>query len=139
MRYQLIAGPEELNDVRIQWVSGRPGEAPAYGGTGFIITEDGRIAAVYLFSTSYCDLDFAVRRPTRGIRKWREEYFGSLKLLCLKRNIVVETLSYYRVSTEKQGNQELGSGQRPVEPIKIWKMPPFVGVSLNWQVTAPQL
>jgi len=33
-RYQPIAGPEELcNGGRIQWVSGRPGEAPAYAGT----------------------------------------------------------------------------------------------------------
>ena len=30
-------------------VSGRPGEAPAYAGTDFIIARDGRIAAVYLF------------------------------------------------------------------------------------------
>jgi hypothetical protein len=28
---------------------GPPGEAPAYAGTDFIIAEDGRIAAVYLF------------------------------------------------------------------------------------------
>jgi hypothetical protein len=49
-RYQPIAGPEELgNGGRIQWVSGRPGEAPAYAGTDFIIARDGRIAAVYLF------------------------------------------------------------------------------------------
>jgi len=49
-RYQSIAGPEELgNGGRIQWVSGRPGEAPAYAGTDFIIARDGRIAAVYLF------------------------------------------------------------------------------------------
>ena len=27
----------------------RPGEAPAYAGTDFIIARDGRIAAVYLF------------------------------------------------------------------------------------------
>ena len=48
--YQPIAGPEELGSGgRIQWVSGRPGEAPAYAGTDFIIAEDGRIAAVYLF------------------------------------------------------------------------------------------
>src|SRR5262245_60842152 len=34
-RYQPIAEPEELgNGGRIQWVSGRPGEAPAYAGTG---------------------------------------------------------------------------------------------------------
>jgi hypothetical protein len=49
-RYQPIAGPEELDDGgRIQWVSGRPGEAPAVSGTDFIIARDGRIAAVYTF------------------------------------------------------------------------------------------
>jgi hypothetical protein len=49
-RYQPIAGPEELGDGgRVQWVSGRPGEAPAYAGTDFIISRDGRIAALYLF------------------------------------------------------------------------------------------
>jgi hypothetical protein len=46
-RYQPIAGPEELgNGGR---VSGRPSEAPAYAGTDFIISRDGRIAALYLF------------------------------------------------------------------------------------------
>jgi hypothetical protein len=49
-RYQPIAKPEELgNGGRVQWVSGRPGEAPAYAGTDFIIARDGRIAALYLF------------------------------------------------------------------------------------------
>ena len=49
-RYQPIAEPEELgNGGRIQWVSGRPGEAAAYAGADFIIAQDGRIAAVYLF------------------------------------------------------------------------------------------
>jgi SnoaL-like domain len=49
-RYQTIAPPEESGDGgRVQWVSGRPGEAPAYAGTDFIIARDGRIAAVYLF------------------------------------------------------------------------------------------
>ena len=49
-RYQPIAEPEELgNGGRIRWVSGRPGEAPAYAGTDFIVVRDGRIAALYLF------------------------------------------------------------------------------------------
>jgi hypothetical protein len=49
-RYQPIAAPEETGDGgRIQWVSGRPGEAPAYAGTDFIVTRDGRITAIYLF------------------------------------------------------------------------------------------
>ena len=42
--------PEELgNGGRVRWVEGRPGDAPAYAGTDFIIARDGRIAAVYLF------------------------------------------------------------------------------------------
>ena len=49
-QYQPIAEPDVSGDGgRIQWVSGRPGEAPAYAGTDFIIARDGRIAAVYLF------------------------------------------------------------------------------------------
>jgi hypothetical protein len=49
-RYQLIAEPEELGNAgRVPWVSGRPGEAPSYAGTDFIIARDGQISAVYLF------------------------------------------------------------------------------------------
>jgi hypothetical protein len=49
-RYQPIAEPEELGNAgRVKWVEGRPGEAPAVAGTDFIIAQDGRIAAVYLF------------------------------------------------------------------------------------------
>jgi hypothetical protein len=49
-RYRPIAGPEELgNGGRIRWISGRPGEPPAYVGTDFIIAQNGRIVAVYLF------------------------------------------------------------------------------------------
>jgi SnoaL-like domain len=49
-RYQPIAEPEELgNGGRVRWVSGPPGESPAYAGTDFIIARDGRIAALYLF------------------------------------------------------------------------------------------
>jgi hypothetical protein len=49
-QYQPIGEPEELgNGGRVQWVSGRSGEAPAYAGTDFIIVRDGRIAALYLF------------------------------------------------------------------------------------------
>ena len=48
--YQPIAEPEEVgNGGRVQWVEGRPGKAPAYAGTDFIIARDGRIAAIYLF------------------------------------------------------------------------------------------
>src|SRR4029077_7707182 len=45
-RYQPIAEPEETgNSGRVRWGEGRPGEAPAYAGTDFIIARDGRIAA----------------------------------------------------------------------------------------------
>jgi len=49
-QYQPTADPEELgNGGRVEWVAGRPGEAPVYAGTDFIIARDGRIAAIYLF------------------------------------------------------------------------------------------
>ena len=49
-QYRPIASPEEMGDGgRVLWVSGRPGEAPAYAGTDFIIARDGRISALYLF------------------------------------------------------------------------------------------
>jgi hypothetical protein len=49
-QYQPIAEPDVSGDGgRIQWVLGRPGEAPAYSGTDFIVARKGRIAAVYLF------------------------------------------------------------------------------------------
>jgi SnoaL-like domain len=49
-RFQPIAGPEEMgNGGRIQWLSGRPGAAPAIAGTDFIIARNGRVAAVSLF------------------------------------------------------------------------------------------
>src|SRR5215467_10494187 len=49
-QYQPIAEPEELGNAgRVRWVSGRPGEAPSYAGTDFLIARDERITAVYLF------------------------------------------------------------------------------------------
>jgi len=53
-RYRVTVEPEqEGNGGRIQWVEGRPGEAPAVAGTDFIIARDGRIAAIISSSTSY--------------------------------------------------------------------------------------
>jgi hypothetical protein len=49
-RYQPLAPPEELGNAgRVRWVSGRPGDAPEYAGTDFIIVRDGQIVATYLF------------------------------------------------------------------------------------------
>src|SRR6202044_850132 len=49
-RYQPTTEPAESgNGGLVRWVSGSPGEAPAYAGTDFIIAQDGRISAVYLF------------------------------------------------------------------------------------------
>jgi hypothetical protein len=48
--YQPISPPEEVGDGgRVRWVSGSPGEPPAYAGTDFIVARDGKIAAIYLF------------------------------------------------------------------------------------------
>jgi hypothetical protein len=53
-RYTPTRQPEVLHEAagRLQWVSGRPGEAPAYSGTDVIVVKDGRIAALYLFFDS---------------------------------------------------------------------------------------
>jgi hypothetical protein len=49
-QYQLLAPPEVVGDAgRVRWVSGSPGQPPAYAGTDFILVRDGKIAAVYLF------------------------------------------------------------------------------------------
>jgi hypothetical protein len=49
-RYQVIAGPEQVGDGgRIQWLEGRPGEAPVVAGTDFIVARDSRIATIYFF------------------------------------------------------------------------------------------
>jgi hypothetical protein len=49
-RYQPLSPPDVLGDAgRVRWVSGEPGQPPAYAGTDFIIARDGKIAAVYLF------------------------------------------------------------------------------------------
>ena len=49
-RYRPLSPPEERGDAcRGRWVSGAPGQPPAYAGTDFIVARDGKIAAVYLF------------------------------------------------------------------------------------------
>jgi hypothetical protein len=49
-RYQPLAEPEETGEGgRVRWVSGAPGKAPEYARTDFIVTRDGRIAALYLY------------------------------------------------------------------------------------------
>jgi hypothetical protein len=53
-RYQPNCPPEELgNGGRIRWVPGRPGEAPAYAGTDFIIAGTAGLPPFIFFSTSY--------------------------------------------------------------------------------------
>ena len=48
--YQPLAAPEVAGDAgRVRWVSGSPGQPPAYAGTDFIVARDGKIAAIYLF------------------------------------------------------------------------------------------
>jgi hypothetical protein len=70
-RYQPISPPEELgNSGRIKWISGRPGDVPAYAGTDFIIVRDGRIAALYLFFDGFFDKrerDLALAGESTGV------------------------------------------------------------------------
>jgi hypothetical protein len=49
-QYQPIGAPEVVgNGGRVRWTEGRPGATPEVAGTDFIVTRDGRIAAIYLF------------------------------------------------------------------------------------------
>jgi hypothetical protein len=49
-RYQMTAAPQEYCDAgMVPWISGRPGEVPAYSGRDFVIARDGRIVALYMF------------------------------------------------------------------------------------------
>jgi hypothetical protein len=49
-QYQPLQAPEVFEDAgRVRWVSGIPGQPPEYAGTDFILSRNGRIAAVYLF------------------------------------------------------------------------------------------
>ena len=75
------------------------------------------------FSTSYRELDSAVRRPTRRIGKLRgEDVSRSLKLLCLKRNIenlsTIQEKSGYllgqRGNERFVGNPEVTSYEHPI-------------------------
>jgi hypothetical protein len=53
-RYTTTTPVEALHDQagRVEWVAGAPGEPPAYAGTDFIVAQDGKISAIYLFSTA---------------------------------------------------------------------------------------
>ena len=88
-QYQPIAEPEESgNGGRVPWVSGRlarrrltPGRISSSPGTA-------GLPPFISSSTSYRELDSAVRRPTRRIGKLRgKDVSRSTKLLCLRRNI----------------------------------------------------
>src|SRR6202140_1756107 len=49
-RYQVTAAPQEYCGAgMVPWISGRPGEEPAYSGRDFRMVPDGRIKALYMF------------------------------------------------------------------------------------------
>jgi hypothetical protein len=49
-QYTVLSPPEVTgNGGRVHWVEGSPGKPPSVAGTDFIISRDGKIAAVYLF------------------------------------------------------------------------------------------
>jgi hypothetical protein len=65
-RYQPITEPEELgNGGRVQWVSGRPGEAPTYAGTTSLPGTAG-LPPFISSSTSYPELDSTVQGRLSG-------------------------------------------------------------------------
>jgi len=49
-------------------VSGRPGEAPAYAGTDFILAQMAGLPSFISFLTSYPEMDSAVLRYTHNER-----------------------------------------------------------------------
>src|SRR5437870_2672100 len=79
-RYQPITEPAESgNGGLVRWVSGRPGEAPAYAGTDFIIARDGPgLPPFIFFSTNYPDLDSAVLRHRDNERFVGKPYLTGL-------------------------------------------------------------
>ena len=79
-RYQPIAKPEELgNGGRVQWVSGRPVEAPAYAGLISSLPGTAGLPPFIFFSTSYPELDSAERRyePDHAARCARVRSLGA--------------------------------------------------------------
>jgi len=82
-QYQPITEPEELGNAgRVKWVAGRPGQPPAYAGTDFIITRDGRIAAVYLFFDKLPRaVEFSDRTITPGFVRHRRQIISPRPLL----------------------------------------------------------
>jgi SnoaL-like domain len=120
-RYQPIAGPEELGNAgRLQWVSGPLVRLQLTPGLISSLPWTAGLPLFISFSTSYRELDSAVRRPTRRIRKlWGEDVSRSLKLLCLKRNI--ENLSTIQ---EKSGC--------PVSCYRLGAFPPCPYSMCGW-------
>jgi hypothetical protein len=62
-QYQPISEPEELgNSGRVEWVSGIPGQAPAYAGTDFLAVEAFRGSGVSTVKSPTCSRFTAPRR-----------------------------------------------------------------------------
>ncbi len=79
-RYQVTAAPQEYCDAgMVPWISGRPGEVPAYSGRDFVIARDGRIVALYMFFMARMS---RFRKPGLGallsLRRRQPQRSGSL-------------------------------------------------------------
>ena len=107
-RYQPIAEPQELGDAgMVPWISGLPGEVPAYSGTDFLIARDGRIAALYLSFDKRPELDSTGRGPSysggcaapwRGCRDSRKPGPGALLFLRRRQSQRSGSLKFVRVT-----------------------------------------
>jgi len=76
-RYQPITEPAESgNGGLVRWVSGRPGEAPAYAGPISSLPGTAGLPPFISFSTSYPELNSAVLRHTDNERFVGNPYLG---------------------------------------------------------------
>ena len=80
-QYQPIAEPEELGNAgRVRWVSGRPGEAPAYAGRISSLPVTGRLPLSISFSMSCPELESTGRGSSCGAAGIRNSQENGKKL-----------------------------------------------------------
>lgn len=98
-QYQPIAEPEELgNGGRVRWVSGRPGEPPAYAGTDSSLCGTTGLPPFISFSTRYPE---RTRMPWYGFINGRRE--GPLSIVGLEGSLIVTRMLLGLRNSRKKG------------------------------------